>query len=230
MESNEIKIDFTTILASSVHDMKNSLGMLLSMLDDAIDYCAEKDSPVKKLLSQIEYEAKRINYELIQLLSIYSMGNSQYTPNIAQNSVSELMEEIYAQNKYLFEFKGIKVSVDCPPDLYWFFDKELVAGVLNSVINNAFRYTKEKLRISATEAGEFIHLSVEDDGHGYPKAMLEDSVRIRGGINFTSGSTGLGLYFTSMVAAYHKNKDKSGYIEISNGGEYGGGCFNIFLP
>jgi signal transduction histidine kinase len=230
MKLKENKVEFTAILASSVHDMKNSLGMLLSMLDDAIEYCTEEKTPVKTLLSQIEYEAKRINYELIQLLSIYSLGNDQYTPNITHNSVSELIEELVVQNRFLFEFKGIAVSTDCPPDICWFFDKELVLGVLNSVINNAFRYTKGRLRISATEAGEFIRLSVEDDGTGYPKAILEDSKRIMGGISFTSGSTGLGLYFSSMVADYHKNKGKSGYIELVNGGEYGGGCFNIYLP
>jgi len=49
-------------------------------------------------------------------------------------------------------------------------------------------------------------------------------------VDFKTGSTGLGLYFSLMVAGMHVNQDKSGFISIINGGAMGGGVFSIHLP
>jgi hypothetical protein len=49
-------------------------------------------------------------------------------------------------------------------------------------------------------------------------------------IDINTGSTGLGLYFSMLVAKSHTNKDREGYISIVNGGSLGGGVFTIYIP
>jgi signal transduction histidine kinase len=229
-QQKEGKLDFSTILASSVHDMKNSLGILINHLDEVVELFEDNKNSSSKLLSQLQYEAKRVNNNLIQLLSLYRLENSLYFLNVSHTLACDLIDEVVSQNMSLMEYKGIGIEIDCPDDLYWFFDKELVAGVLNSIMNNTFRYTKDMLRVTAREKDSYLIICVEDNGQGYPPSMLEECSSNAHQINFTTGSTGLGLYFSDMVAKFHKNKGKEGYVSLANGGALGGGIFCIHLP
>lgn len=232
MEPNirEGKLDFSVVLASSVHDMKNSLGVLINHLDEAVDTFVEANHSSGKLLSQLQYEAKRVNNNLIQLLSLYRLENALYSLNISHTLLYDLIDEIVCQNMSLMDYKGISIEIDCPDDLYWFLDKELIAGVLSSTMNNSFRYTKDMLRLSVFEKDSYLNICVQDNGIGYPEMMLGGGVGGTRQISFTTGSTGLGIYFSEIVARFHKNKDREGYISIANGGVLGGGIFCICLP
>ena len=64
------KLGFATVLASSVHDMKNSLGMLLCTLDDISQTCGPNDCASKSRFTQLQYEGQRVNNHLIQLLAV----------------------------------------------------------------------------------------------------------------------------------------------------------------
>ncbi|MEO5357582.1 MAG: HAMP domain-containing histidine kinase [Nitrospirae bacterium YQR-1] len=231
MKTEERSIDFATILASAVHDMKNSLSMLLNYLDEVVDYFKEIEVPEAVQLTHLHYEAKRVNNNLIQLLSLYRLDKSMYSLNITYNSVSELFNELVVQNMTMLEHKNISFETECEDDLYWFYDQDMVAGVLNSTINNSFRYTKSKLRLAAIVEEGYLKITVEDDGCGYPKSLMETTSNHSGkSINFNSGSTGLGLFFAEIVADFHTNKNKKGYITLANGCTLGGGCFSLYLP
>jgi two-component system sensor histidine kinase SenX3 len=223
-------IDFEASLASTTHDMKNSLGMMLNSLDEVVNNCTAENCPSHKHLLHMQYEANRVNNNLIQLLTLYKMDNDQLSMNISHYSVSDLLEETHLQCRPLLEYKDIKVTVDCPDDLYWFFDRNLVLGVINNVLNNAFRYAGDRIVIKADEHDGCLVISVVDNGKGYPESMVGSSVKTNKEVSFKSGSTGLGLFFASMVAMMHKNKDREGYISLSNIDENGGGCFSIILP
>ena len=230
MSDIEHSLDFSTVLASSVHDMKNSLSMLLGTLDDITTQCGGRDCPSSPKFAQLQYEGQRVNNHLIQLLAIYKIENATYSPNIGEYSLQDFLEESAMQSDALLSPKGIGIECLCDPDLIGFFDREMVAGVVNNVVNNAYRYSKDKIRLSAGQQDGFVMISIEDNGRGYPKGMLCAHSDQLTGVNFKSGSTGLGLYFSSLVAKMHKSKGRQGYIACTNDGIDGGGKFSIFLP
>jgi signal transduction histidine kinase len=102
--------------------------------------------------------------------------------------------------------------------------------VISHALNNATHYTKDKLLLSVKEEGGELVIRVEDNGSGYPSSVLEAGDAVSKGVDFASGSTGLGLYFSSMVAKLHKNCGKTGGIFLENGGNLGGSCFILRLP
>ncbi|MBP5090547.1 HAMP domain-containing histidine kinase, partial [Pseudomonas chlororaphis] len=73
-------------------------------------------------------------------------------------------------------------------------------------------------------------LTINDDGEGYPQQMIDNQADYVQGINHSSGSTGLGLYFAERIAALHQRNGVCGRTEIRNGGPLGGGVFSIYLP
>ena len=224
-------ISFADFIASSVHDMKNSLNIQIGFMEDLLaENSGKMGDPMSKRLGQVIYEANRMNANLIQILSLYKLGKSIYPIDISEHSVNELIEEVTLQNQHMMDYKGITVSVECGEDCYWYFDRDLVAGILVNALNNAYNYTRDKIRVVAKVENGIFEMRVEDNGKGYPESMLQDGVQKNKGVSFSSGSTGLGFYFSSHVAQMHKNAGKEGTIEIENGGAFGGGCFILRLP
>jgi len=219
--------DISAFLASAIHDMKNSISLLMNFLEDNL---STLDIPARKQAAPMLYEVKRVNINLIQMLSIYKVGNNFYPFDLTENSIDDFVTEIVAQNKALLDYMGIDLALEYDGDLVWYFDHELVSGVVLQALNNAANYTRGKLKLSLNEVEGELEIRVEDNGGGYPASVIETGDAVNKGVNFASGSTGLGLYFAAMVAKLHKNRGKTGSMALENGGEYGGGCFILRLP
>jgi signal transduction histidine kinase len=224
------KPDLTFIIASSVHDMKNSLNMLINSVETL---CENIPPELRDALnaSTIQYEAQRVNNDLIQLLGLYRLHNEMLSIDVDEHHVSDLFEEQIAHYHETLASRGVTLSCHYSDDLTGYFDRELILGVLNNVLNNATRYTKTAIELVAYTFDGGLKLEVHDDGSGYPEQMLHAQPgEEKKGINFHNGSTSLGLYFAARVAAMHQQGDKIGHIELSNGGRLSGGVFSIFLP
>lgn len=225
------EFDYTTLIASSIHEVKNSLNMLLNSVDQAITTADKKDA-TNNILSQIQYEGKRVNDDLVGLLAIYRINNGQYSINIEEYSVADFLEENLAQHESMILQRNIEKHLECDNNLHWFFDRDLITGVISNVINNLYKYTKNRISISATIEEGYLVIKIKDNGPGYPDNMLivhKESDNQKS-ISFENSNTGLGLYFSRLVAEIHKNKGRSGYITTTNEGIDSGGCFSIYLP
>ncbi len=230
MNDKETQLDFAMVLAASVHDMKNSLGMLLNTLADMMEAEPPRTETQAKTYAVLEYEAARINSELIQLLALYRMQEQRLLVQIDEHYLVDILEEQLARNHMLFQTRGITVDLDCDPDLHWFLDGELLGGVINTILVNCSRYCRQALQVSAYRDAEGLCISIADDGQGYPAAMLDVPLQAQGGVSFSSGSTNLGLFFASAVADLHRAHGRHGRIALGNGGPLGGGVFNLYLP
>lgn len=229
----ENKMNFADILASTLHDTKNSLGVLLNNLDDIIIRCSAKNCSMHSEFYAMQYEIQRLNNSLIRLLSLYKAEKSQLSTNIDYQAVDEVLDDVATTHEILLKSRGIRLLTESQQCLYWAFDKNLIEGVLDNIINNAFRYAKSTVKIRAFTENGYLAIQIEDDGQGYPPSMLLNENKLpefKQEIDFKTGSTGLGLYFSLMIANMHVNNDKKGFIAVINGGSLGGGIFSIYLP
>ena len=219
---------FTTILATSIHDMKNSLSLVLNTLDDYLLEHAEQHS--QEQLGYLQYESRRINNKLIQLLVFYKMEQTGLRPNIEEYSIYEQLEELLLQEQSLLKVRKIEVEITCDEDLMWYFDRDLIMGVLGNALHNAIRHANSRLLISASVRKRDLKIQINDDGAGFPASVLTSTTTPGHGVNFTDGNTGLGLYFCTLIAGLHKHRSRTGRISLSNDGPLGGGCFSLVLP
>jgi K+-sensing histidine kinase KdpD len=222
-------MQFSDVLASTIHDIKNSLGMVMATLDELTSDPANRFAHPEKVV-QLQQEAKRANNDLIQLLMIYKHENGRLGLNINEHMVEDFLDDILIENRALLKARGIDLSMACDPDLVGYFDDDLIRGVLNNTIGNASRYTKSTIHLSADEEEGYLVLRVEDDGPGYPSEMLNKQAANQEHGGFSSGHTKLGLYFSSLVASIHENKGRKGFILMENNHKLPGGCFSILLP
>jgi len=231
--SDQQPVEFSMLLASSVHDVKNSLAMLIQSLEQLVE--EDTSDERKSKYSILRGEASRINHTLIHLLGMYRLQTERLTVNLQEVYVTDFLEEQVASQQLLFDVNNISVVVDCDEDLTAFFDENLVAGIISNVLVNDAKYTKDSIRIEAkpTKSGG-ICIDVIDNGDGFPDSIIEstqsDTIdHSARGIDFSSGSTNLGLYFAQQIASLHQNKGTQGTIQLSNT-ESGGGKFTLRLP
>jgi len=223
-------LDFSTVIASTVHDMKNSLALLIQA---QAQWQAQLPEALRQNREQgiIDYEFARLNGMLVQLLGLYKLGANQLPLRPAYHELEDFIEAQLARHQEVLQSRNIQARCEVDSfDLMGFFDQELVGSVVANIINNSIRYARSQLLVSAWQEGEFLVLSIGDDGQGYPPAMIEQQSSYILGLNQSSGSTGLGLYFAARIAELHQRQGLQGRIEISNGGELGGGLFRIYLP
>lgn len=226
----ENKIDFSMVLASSVHDMKNSVGMLMASLDQLMVSMPPKEEYQEQQYSTLQYEASRINSELVQLLTIYRMQNDFLPVRIDEHYVIDIFEEQIARNQALLDLRNVHLDVKCDDTLSGYFDSDLVSSVIHNTLVNAIRYTSNKIELKACYENEMLIFSIADNGKGFPSRMLEQpSIGVENA-EVSKGDTHLGLFFAEKIAKMHSDKNRHGYIKLSNKSDLGGGVFELFIP
>ncbi|WPL19512.1 sensor protein RstB [Thiorhodovibrio winogradskyi] len=225
-------MDFSDMLASSIHDIKNSLSLISTTLAEMIGN-EENTFADPRQASLLQHEVQRVNHNLVQLLSLYKLGDDGLTVDVDEHNLEELFLECMANNQAVCHALGIELSYECDPMLSGFFDLEMVRSVIDSTIGNARRYAGKNIHLSAREESGFLVIRIEDDGRGFPSELLH-----RGGTNEqllmgnprASGRTRLGLLFAEKISDLHRSGERKGHIEVRNGCNLPGGCFELWLP
>jgi signal transduction histidine kinase len=225
-------VNLNDIFASSVHDIKNALGMITYHLDQLLEDPANQIGNTEKA-DLLRRETERAQHNLVQLLTLYKMDKEMLHLVIDEHNLEDFFSDIIAENQPTCQAMGIDLSYRCDPMLDGYFDQDLLRGLINSTLGNAQRYAKGRILLSAEENAEAaVVIRIEDDGDGYPNSMLELFPATSEQISeaFTNGRTQLGLYFADQVARLHKAGDRHGEIRLSNGHELPGSCFELHLP
>ncbi len=226
--------DCLSLFANQIHDLKNLLFVLISELDDTLNSHnadAAACTGIAPRLARLKFDGQMINDKLIQMLSVYRLDRGEYQLDIAYHPVAELLEDILAESRPLFD--GGKITLDCDiqseAGLCWFFDRDIVSGVINHAIHNALRSAAGQIRLGVAIQDGCLALSVADDGAGFPAEILARGEGMQK-LDLSTGKTGLGLYFSAVCARLHANRDQAGRVEIRNGAPLGGAVFTLYLP
>lgn len=224
-------IDFSSVLAAAVHDMKNSLFLLIQSIETLSDSLSPQNTEAREQVASVHYEASRLNTNLVQVLSLYRAELESLPITVDESFVKDLVEDVVGSNALYVSQKSIEITIDIEDDLSWYLDSELIYLLLNDVIINAMRYGTSKILVSASIGDdELMILKVEDDGSGYPEAMLSKSHEELCDFELSQGRTGLGLFFAKLIASAHSQGDRKGTISLSNGGSLGGSVFEVKIP
>ena len=196
------------VLASGVHDTKNQLFIAEAMVT-ATEARTQTD------LSEIRYAIETAAARLSQTLATYHLLRHGSSISITPVIISDLCEEAGLAQKHHLAASHIELEIDCQVDEAWPLDRDLVSDALNNAIQNAARFAKNHIRLSAqlTEAG--LCLRVEDDGPGFSSLPP---------------ASGTGLQLAERLASLHTRKERHGHLHLANGGTLGGAVFEFHLP
>ncbi len=223
-------IDFSSVLAAAVHDMKNSLCLLIQSIESLAELIPPGDNAVSDQVASVHYEATRLNTNLVQILSLYRAELDKLPITIDECFIDDLFDDVMSSVRIYMEQKNLLVSINVQEDISWYLDRELIFMLINDVLINAMRYGTSQIQLSAKIHDNILVITVEDDGDGYPESMLQKSTQDLAGFDVSQGRTGLGLYFARLIANAHSRDKQHGQIALSNGGSLGGSVFEVRLP
>lgn len=222
-----LSIGFPAILASSVHDIKNSLTALRALIGQ-LENIYQDPKPAE--FRQLEFETNRMNNSLMQLLTLYKIDLSQFSLSVDEHSAADILEDIVAQQSTLLSLGTIQLITECHDDLFCYCDSTLISNALCTLVNNAQRYCLSKVLLSVAREDDYIVFCIEDDGKGYPENLISSDYKHLPQIDLANGNTGLGLFFTETIAQLHVKDDKRGFIITDNNSQFGGARFKLYLP
>ncbi|MDO9599490.1 MAG: ATP-binding protein [Azoarcus sp.] len=200
------------ILSSGVHDAKNQLFRAESLLVQAE---AEHGITLGEARYAIELAALRLS----GVLATYKLQRHVETLSIGMASAGELIEEVVLVNREHCDRLGLEIIGDSSADEPWPLDRDLVLDILSNALQNASRFARRQIRMSACHADGFLLLRIEDDGPGFEEPDIDRMAKL-----------GVGLFVARELAALHRRHDRHGRVELRNGGELGGAIMEVWLP
>lgn len=225
------QLDMSTVLASTVHDVKNSLGLISNQIEEVIQELTDVAPEAANKLRRLHLESNRINSGLSHMLGVYRIDNKLLHPSLEEVLVLDVLEDAAARYASTLQSQNIKVEITLDDEeLTWYMDPSLVDHVLTNILTNAIRYTQDWIGLSAWTENEMLCIAIDDNGRGYPDALL-NCLAPDASLQVKTSSTGLGIYFASRIAGLHRDdgNENQGRIELVN--KLGGGArFALWLP
>lgn len=189
-----------------------------------------------------------ISIEEFKTLSPKLSSDILYTTDLLENILHWSRSQLkgYGINKLRFELrnmlinevnyhlpsaiiKNIHIQHDVFPGLIVYADMLMIQIVVRNILNNAIKFCKEdcKININAVYVDEQMMISIEDNGHGMSKDVLDtlfagNGVSTRGTMN--EKGTGLGL-----VICKDFMERNNGNMEITSAPGQGT-TFKLYLP
>ncbi|MFZ1813156.1 MAG: HAMP domain-containing sensor histidine kinase [Rhizobiaceae bacterium] len=177
-------------------DLAHGLKTPLTVLSHVADKLADGNQATSsgEMHEQIGIIRQRIDRQL----ALARMGavRKSSTP------VREATERLVAIMRRLTQASAITWEEDCQAGTAM-CDQTDFSEALGNVLDNARKYTRRRVAVTAREADGHIRISVEDDGPGVPVEKRQ-AVLARGvGLEDTASETGLGLAIAHEILSAH---------------------------
>lgn len=212
-----------------VHDLRSPANgiMLASKVRLRDKHASELD---RQRWQNVHTAAQAIHRMAMNLLDVMRSEDGTFAPKLAPVAPGALIAEAIEQmtpvavgngRELVVRDRGLPATLAC--------DHELVARVLQNLIDNAVRHTPEGSRVTldAGRDGDWLELRVLDEGPGIPPELRErvfdKGVQLGGDTRERTGR-GLGLAFCRLAVTSH-----GGTIRI-DANEPHGSAFVVRLP
>ncbi len=108
--------------------------------------------------------------------------------------IAEVLDEMAVMLERVFEWKNVEIDWRAPDDLGFRGERQDLQEILGNLMENACKWSKRRVRISAgaTGLGQMV-VVVEDDGPGLPEDQREAALQRGMRMDETTPGSGLGL-------------------------------------
>lgn len=180
-------------------------------------------------------KAQRTNNGLISLiddmLNVSRIERGKMEFLFQETNVEVLAKEVFEQLMPIAKQKNLELQYVAPtkPLPRLMADKEKLKQVMNNIVDNALKYTKQgTVEMRILEDGGNIRFEVKDSGKGFDEeeenAIFEKYMRGKGAENHSAG-LGLGMYVGKAIIDQHHGK-----IWAESGGVGKGSTFIFTIP
>lgn len=225
---DEEDLDF---IAFAAHELRGPITVIRGYSDILQDELKDKlEGDQAELFHRLAVSSSRLSNYIDNILNTSRYDRRHLKVNLLEDSVKNVYDTIADDMEMRANAQNRLLSVSIPDNLPTVaVDKASMSEVFSNLIDNAIKYSNEGgvINVSAKTEGDFVAVSVQDNGIGMPESVVENlfqkfyrSHRSRE----TVAGTGIGLYVSKAIVESH-----GGTISVSSRDGYGS-TFTVLIP
>ena len=220
-------------VSDASHEMKTPLAGIQLMSDSIMQTEDMNPEMIREFVSDIGQEAQRLNRITEHLLALTRL-DSEFMPQVDENTataVDTVCERVVRMLGVVAREKGVTLTCDCAEGAVVRATEDDVHQVLYNLMENGIKYSGNGgfVHTCATVEGDFVAITVEDNGIGIPEAdrphVFDRFYRVDKMRSRAVGGTGLGLSIAKDTVEY-----RGGSISVDGRGDNAGTVFTVRLP
>ena len=199
---DEMKSDFTN---NMTHELKTPISVAYAANDALLNFLDE-DSPEqrRKYLEISQSQLEHLSGLVEQILSMSMERRKGLVLHREDINLAALVDDIVEKHRMKAE-KDVAFTVDIPSDFTVNADRMHLSNIMNNLIDNAVKYSGEKVSINIAAEGN--RLTISDNGIGMSASVLmhifEKFYRAHTGNLHDVKGYGLGLYYVHSIVEKH---------------------------
>jgi len=209
-------------VADASHELRSPLAAIRTTLEIGLAYPDRAPWPV--IADRAVQQSARLEDLIQQLLVLAKADERKLTAPRHQVDIGTVLNTASSSTVA----PHLDIDLDIAPGTASVGNAGDLERLFRNVIENAVRYARSRVRITATSTGDAVRVEVDDDGPGIPAAdhdrVFDRFVRLDSSRERGSGTTGLGLAIAREIALAHR-----GHIAIADSPS-GGARVIIILP
>lgn len=218
----------TSFFANVSHELRTPLALIFAPVEHLLQ--TAKDPAARRELTVVRRNALLLHKYVNDLLDVSKLEVGRLDLHYSRIDLAAMARAMANIFESIVSERGISVALQAPAEVVAEVDGDKVQRVFMNLLSNAFKYAPNDstVRLSLTEDGDLLSLTVEDAGPGvhpdYRETIFE---RFQQGDRDTQrryGGTGLGLSIVKEFVEMH-----GGTIFVGES-PAGGAQFRVRLP
>lgn len=195
------------------HELRTPISVILT--SSQLGKIENDKESIYHLFDTIERQSKQMKYLVEDLLEIERLSQLKNLEK-KENNFSKIVMQKIEDFTLLSKVKNIKIESNIQEDIAFYFNDVLINRLLDNLLSNAMKFTKNKIIVNVLKTQHHIILSIEDDGIGIESEHLIKIFDRFYQIDYARHkqsfkSYGLGLSFVKKIVDLH-----GGQIEIDS--------------
>ena len=188
------------------HELRTPVSVILTESQYSLEY-VDNIEEARDSFSVIQRQAKRMSELINQIMELSKIEKQTATPSDKIN-FSETVEKILGDYKNLFAEKNIEMAKKIEENIYIIGDKIMIERLFDNLLNNAMKFTKDKINVKLYSEEERCVLEIEDNGIGISEQDKELIWKRFYQVNDSRNKKinkgfGLGLFLVSKIIEQH---------------------------
>lgn len=214
------------VQASVAHDLRNPISIIegyAEYLQTNLQNDNLSKDKILEITSNINKTAKRLERYTDSIRTINALEDIEV--NRKEISTRKFIEDVKSDLKQMTNSKGIGLDLEAEKLFKEKIkiDSYIIYRILENIINNALRYSKEKINLSFNIQENYLIISIVDDGIGFSEDVLKERNNLIIPTASDGKHCGLGLIISRILCKKHGGK-----LELSNDIS-GGAKVKIFI-